>query len=224
MMTKTYVFPDLHGGLFHLGKACDAVIADGLTDNDTMVFLGDYIDRGSHSADVIAGLRSAQMLRDKTVMLSGNHEMMMLSALTEGGEQLGGWLINGGNATIESYRDKLGVIDEAAMKDDAQWFATLPVYHEDAHRVYVHAKVDPSLPLDEQQLRTVHWERYKSEDGTGYNGKHVVHGHEADQRGPITVGDRTCLDTGAIWTGRYVVGVFDDDTPGGPVKVLEVLA
>lgn len=224
MMTKTYAFPDLHGRFDHLLGAIKAVKDDGLTDDDTLVFLGDYIDRGPQSAEIVASLRGLMGDRPNVICLSGNHEYMMVWGLQHGDEQLQGWAVNGGVMTIASYTDGLGDLDQQTMADDCVWFLALPTTHEDAHRVYVHAKVDPSLPLDEQQLKTVHWERYKREDGTGYNGKHVVHGHEADQRGPITVGDRTCLDTGAIWTGRYVVGVFDDDTPGGPVKVLEVLA
>ena len=223
-MTKTYVFPDLHGRLDHLNAALAEVHSVGLTDDDTLVFLGDYIDRGPESAEVVASLRALMGKRPNVVCLSGNHEFMMVWGLQYGDQQLQGWVMNGGGNTVASYTDGLGELDEQTMADDCEWFLGLPTTHEDAHRVYVHAKVDPSSPLDEQDLQTVHWARYETLDGTGYNGKHVVHGHTPNKHGPTTVGSRTCLDVGAVWTGRYVVGVFDDDTPGGPVKVLEVLA
>lgn len=219
-MTMTYVFPDLHGRLDHFNAA---VAAAASPSDDTFVFLGDYIDRGPESAQLVKALRELQEVRPNVICLSGNHEVMMMGGLSEGGDWLNGWLRNGGNTTVESYTDGMGVLDDGAMAEDCAWFASLPIYHEDEHRVYVHAGVEPSLRLVDQPAQIVHWKRYETLDGTGYNGKHVVHGHTPDKIGPKTIGHRTALDVGAVWTGRYVVGVFDDAVAGGPVRVLEVL-
>ena len=221
-MSRTYVFPDLHGRLDHLVNAVNAAHTDGADFNDTMVFLGDYIDRGPDSAQLVATLREFMNVRPNTIALSGNHEYMMVWGMSEGQQQLQGWLANGGVTTIESYTDGLGVRDDAAMADDAVWFVSLPLYHEDKHRVYVHAGVIPGVPLEDQSMEALHWMRYQRLDGAGYDGKHVVHGHTPDKNGPVTTGHRTALDVGGYRTGRYVVAVFEDDVAGGPVRVLEV--
>lgn len=221
-MSRTYVFPDLHGRLDHYANALIAVGKDGIGIDDTLVLLGDYIDRGPDSAQLVAAIRTMVDIRPNTIALSGNHEFMMIWGMSEGQQQLQGWLANGGVTTIESYTDGLGVRDDAAMADDAVWFVSLPLYHEDKHRVYVHAGVIPGVPLEDQSMEALHWMRYQSLDGAGYDGKHVVHGHTPDKNGPVTTGHRTALDVGAIWTGRYVVAVFEDDVAGGPVRVLEV--
>jgi len=223
-MTLTYVFPDLHGRLDHLTAALTACNDDGMSTSDTIVFLGDYIDRGPQSSQLVKALRALSAERDGVICLSGNHEMMMLWGLHEGDEQTKGWMQNGGVTTLESYSDGQGNIDLDAMADDATWFATLPTFHEDAHRVYVHAGVNPLVDLPGQIMKDLHWHRYDALNGEGYRGKHVVHGHTPDRTGPVTFGNRTAMDVGAVWTGRYVVGVFDDNVPGGPVRVLEVLA
>lgn len=220
-MSMTYVFPDLHGRLDLFRKA---VVAAACTSEDTFVFLGDYIDRGLDSAELVSELRDLQEGRPNVICLSGNHEMMMLWGLTEGDAQLDGWIANGGVSTIESYRDGMGELDEEAMKHDVEWFASLPTFHEDKHRVYVHAGVNPLIPLDKQEMRTLHWHRYPDTDTSSYDGKHIVHGHTPDKNGPVTYGNRTALDVGAVSTGRYVVAVFHDSKPGGPVRVIEVLA
>lgn len=221
-MSRTYVFPDLHGRLDHFVNALIAVSDDDVGGDDTMVFLGDYIDRGPESAQLVAALRDLVTYRPKTIALSGNHEYMMIWGMSEGDQQFQGWMVNGGIATIESYTNGLGELDKHAMADDAVWFVSLPLFHEDAHRVYVHAGVIPGTPLEDQSMEALHWHRYSRTHDHGHFGKHIVHGHTPDKNGPVTTGDRTALDVGAYKTGRYVVAVFEDDTAGGPVRVLEV--
>lgn len=223
-MTMTYAFPDLHGRRDHFREATSLVAAHAGDRPHTLVFLGDYIDRGPESAQLVADLRELKGRDDlRVVILSGNHEMMMLWALgDETGQAAIQWKQNGGNTTIESYRNAAGDIDEARVVSDARWFVDLPMIYSDRHRVYVHAQVDPNRSLDDQPGDVLHWGRYSKDDGRGHGELHVVHGHTPDKNGPVTTGQRTCLDVGACWTGRYVVGVFDDDLPGGPVEVLEV--
>ena len=221
-MSRTYVFPDLHGRLDHFVNAVHAAFVDDADRDSTMVFLGDYIDRGPESAQLVAALRDLVRSRPKTIALSGNHEYMMIWGMSEGDQQFQGWMVNGGIATIESYTNGLGELDKHAMADDALWFVSLPLFHEDAHRVYVHAGVIPGTPLEDQSMEALHWLRYHRLDGMGFNGKHVVHGHTPDTKGPVTTGHRTALDVGAYKTGRYVVAVFEDDVAGGPVRLLEV--
>lgn len=226
-MSMTYVFPDLHGRLDQFAAAMRAVGDDCISTDDTLVFLGDYIDRGPESAQLIKELRKLSETRDKVICLSGNHEMMMIWALHLGEKMVAQWVANGGDKTLESYTSTDGSIDIDAMQDDADWFMHLPAVHQDDHRVYVHAGVAgdwQELDTEDLDTQTLHWHRYGALDCHGYRGKHVVHGHTPDRTGPVTFGNRTAMDVGAVWTGRYVVGVFDDNVPGGPVRVIEVTA
>ena len=66
------------------------------------------------------------------------------------------------------------------------------------------------------------WKRYPKGFSDGYGERHVVHGHDNFPEGPLLLQGRTNLDTLAWRTGRLVIGVFDDDRPGGPVDFIEV--
>lgn len=199
-MSKTCVITDIHGRWDAL-KALLAQVPEGAK----LVFLGDYIDRGSQSAEVVKLVRSLD-----AVCLRGNHEDMMCDPDTMGGT----WTANGGSATVESYRDPLnGEVNVGQMEDDAAWFESLQRVHNDAHRVYVHAAVDERYSLENQPEKITQWARYLNDVDIGWRGKHVVHGHTP---GIVQLTNRTCLDGGK----RLTCGVFDDDVAGGPVELL----
>lgn len=103
-----------------------------------------------------------------------------------------------------------------------EWLEALPLMHIDLHRVYVHASVDPRLPLNQQPEQACLWYLYDDEDEGGHGDFHVVHGHEHFVSGPVLKKHRTNIDTFAWSTGRLVVAVFDDDVAGGPVELIEI--
>jgi serine/threonine protein phosphatase 1 len=84
------------------------------------------------------------------------------------------------------------------------------------------AGVDPNCSLDEQDPQDVIWKIYDDRDEGGHGQRHIVHGHHQHADGPILKKNRTNLDTFAWYIGRLVIGVFDDDMPGGPLEILEV--
>ncbi|MGZ3328448.1 MAG: metallophosphoesterase, partial [Xanthobacteraceae bacterium] len=90
----------------------------------------------------------------------------------------------------------------------------LPTIHVDEHRVFVHAGVDPTKPLDEQTDEFMLWHRYPEGADIGHGERHVIHGHTPNPEGPEMLSRRTNLDTLAWKTGRLVIAVFDDHTPG----------
>jgi serine/threonine protein phosphatase 1 len=94
--------------------------------------------------------------------------------------------------------------------------------HVDKDRVYVHAGVDSRVALDEQDPQNLIWKIYDDRDDGGHGQRHVVHGHHQHADGPILKKNRTDLDTFAWYTGRLVVGIFDDHKPGGPIDFIEV--
>lgn len=223
-MTKTYAIADLHGRHDLLLAAIDR-IEQSSHSGGTVVFTGDYVDRGPQSRQIIETLMAGPQAPGwKWICLQGNHEEIMLAGCAGG---LHWWLPNGGGATLISYGAENGSDAREALKlvpaEHLAWIRDLPLYYEDANRVFVHAGVDETLSLAETPAQVLQWHRYERDYPHGYRGKHVVHGHEQYEDGPVLNADRSDFDTLAWWTGRLVVGVFDDDIPGGPVGVIEVV-
>ena len=214
----TYAVPDLHGRFDLLEVALEAIAAHAGSSLQTIVFLGDYVDRGPQSAEVLERLAAGPQDGWRWVCLKGNHEAMMSEALRDCGKR-DWWFDNGGGTTLDSYR---GRGDLAARHLD--WIDRLECVRLDAHRVYVHAGVDPDLPLAAQAERTLLWKRYPAGHVGGFGNRHVVHGHTPDLTGPHVFSGRTALDTLAWSSGRLAVGVFDDTQPGGPIDLIEVRA
>jgi serine/threonine protein phosphatase 1 len=232
-MPNTYVIADLHGRFDLLTKAYDAISehAGGAFAPGTLVHLGDYVDRGWESRQVIDWLKEDAVLPPawRRVCLRGNHEDIMVETLTTG-IRPDWWISNGGGRTLISYgHEREGSYDPSCVPEgDIEWLRKLPRVHTDKHRIYVHAGLQPDIPLAQQNDEKMGWMLYPNgaQDGhTGKDehfGKHVVHGHHQHGEGPLRFTGRTNLDTFAWYTGRLVVGVFDDAVPGGPVDLLEV--
>jgi serine/threonine protein phosphatase 1 len=221
-MSFTYVIPDIHGRDDLLGRAlADISTHSGGGNGGVIVTIGDYVDKGPHSRQVVERLRSG-IAGWNLVALKGNHDAMMVQTLRDQGlrdpAKLASWMEKGGDAALASYGGAPSAVPEAHIA----WLDQLRLMHVDAHRVYVHAGVDPELPLAQQSEATLLWKRYPKEDGAGFGARHVVHGHDNDPDGPLLFEGRTNLDTLAWRTGRLTVGVFDDDRPGGPVDFIVV--
>jgi serine/threonine protein phosphatase 1 len=218
-MGITYAIPDLHGRLDLLEAAIDRIVSHSGRAPATVVTLGDYVDRGPNSREVIERLMGWRSDKLKLVPLKGNHEAMMWQVCNNLAE-LDWWIENGGDATLASYGGKNPRTPPSAH---LQWIAGLALMHVDPYRVFVHAGVDPKVPLDQQSEQTLLWKRYPENFGLGHGHRHVVHGHHANPKAPIVTDGKTNLDGLAWKTGRLVVGVFEDDRPGGASAFLEVL-
>jgi serine/threonine protein phosphatase 1 len=77
--------------------------------------------------------------------------------------------------------------------------------------------------LDGQHAQSMLWDLYPDGHPGGHRTRHVVHGHHQFADGPKVFSGRTDLDTFAWFTGRLVVGVFDDNEPGGAIDFLDVV-
>ncbi|MCV9909939.1 metallophosphoesterase [Brucella sp. HL-2] len=227
-MGKTFAIADLHGRYDLLEKAIEQIELSSHS-GGTVVFTGDYVDRGPHSAQIIDRLMKGpdDTHRWKWVCLQGNHEDMLLQSIKQPLLAVQWWVPNGGGATLISYGAKEGDSIVAAMglipADHIAWLKSLPLMHKDAHRIFVHAAVDETIPLDEQTAHTMQWMLYPDGYQGGHGNRHVVHGHHQFAEGPMLYEGRTDLDTFAWKTGRLVVGVFDDERAGGPASFIEVL-
>jgi serine/threonine protein phosphatase 1 len=223
-MSRTYAIPDIHGRLDLLEAAIAKIVGHSNGEYSTVVTLGDYVDRGPSSRQVIEHLMSWRSDTLKIVNLKGNHEAMMWESCSNLAE-LSWWIENGGDQTLMSYGQTWqdSPNQRIVPRPHLQWIAGLALMHVDRHRVFVHAAVDPKCPLHEQSEQTLLWKRYPNGFAAGHGRHHVVHGHHANPKAPIVTDGKTNLD-GLPWmTGRLVVGVFDDDRPGGASEFLEVI-
>ena len=213
----TFAIADLHGRFDLLQDALVAIdaYAEGHAPAH-VVFLGDYVDRGPESRQIIERLRAGPRGDATWVCLKGNHEDMMMRASRDP-SLMDWWTGNGGDKTLASYHG-------STISPDTHiaWIEALPHIHVDRHRVFVHAGVDPAVPLETQADRVLMWKRYAAGFSEGHGDRHVVHGHHPSENGPRLFAGRTALDTLAWRTGRLVVAVFDDELPGGPIDFIAV--
>jgi serine/threonine protein phosphatase 1 len=216
-MSLTYVIADIHGRDDLLSDALADIGARSGGEAGVIVTIGDYVDKGPGSKGVIDRLLTGVAGGWRLVALKGNHDAMMAEALRDPAK-MPSWLEKGGGAALASY----GGDPAAVPRSHIAWLDQLRLMHVDAHRVYVHAGVDPEIPLDQQSEATLLWKRYPKGFSGGFGSFHVVHGHDNFPNGPLLYDGRTNLDTLAWRTGRLTIGVFDDDRPGGPVDFIVV--
>ena len=216
-MSLTYVIPDIHGRYDLLSEALADITAHSGGEAGAIITLGDYVDRGPQSKEVVDRLLSGVAGGFRFVALKGNHDALMVQALRDPA-MMAAWIEKGGDAALRSY----GGDPAAVPQSHIAWLDQLRLMHLDAHRLYVHAGVDPELPLDRQSEATLLCKRYPKGFSAGYGELHVVHGHDNFPDGPLLYEGRTNLDTLAWRTGRLTVGVFDDDRPGGPIDFIMV--
>lgn len=199
-----FAIGDIHGCYRLLLKALAEVDARSHSPN-TIVFLGDYIDRGPQSREVVEALmRGPTREGDRWICLRGNHEQMMVDTYRKPLEP-GWWLDDGGEATEKSFggRPPEAVID---------WCERLPTSYETATHFFVHAGIRPGLALHLQDDEVKLWIRDKFLDDERDHGKHIVHGHTPNRTAEM-LPNRTNLDSGACFYGTLSVGRFDEPEP-----------
>jgi serine/threonine protein phosphatase 1 len=216
-MSLTYVIPDIHGRHDLLIKALADITARANNEAGIIVTIGDYVDKGPQSKQVIDRLLSGVAEGWRLIALKGNHDAMMVQALRDP-SKMASWIEKGGDTALASYGGDPAAVPQAHIA----WLDGLWLMHVDNHRIYVHAGINPGIPLSEQSEATLLWKRYPKGFSGGFGELHVVHGHDNFPEGPLLYQGRTNLDTLAWRTGRLVIGVFDDDSPGGPVDFIVV--
>jgi serine/threonine protein phosphatase 1 len=172
----------------------------------TFVFLGDYIDRGADSAGVVRYLMELQSrLGPRAIALKGNHEAMALD-VCDGISPESYWRSQGGQATLRSY----GVGHAQDLPEaNLNWFRSLPLSYDDGRRFYVHAGIDPAVPLDAQRERDLIWIREPFLSDRRDYGRLIVHGHTPLETGePDLRANRLNLDTGAVFGGPLSAALF----------------
>lgn len=222
--TVVYAVGDIHGRLDLLDGLHRRMTADARSRGDVRpvaVYLGDYIDRGPRSREVVESLINNPLEGFKTVHLKGNHEDMMLTFLDEP-ESGPRWLANGGFATLASYGvenapcDAEGLIQTAKALAEAlppthlRFLSSLSLTHRIGDYVFVHAGVRPGIALDEQSEEDLIWIRGPFLTSDADHGAVVVHGHTPGPR-PIVKANRICVDTGAYATDVLTCVILEGD-------------
>jgi len=159
---------------------------------DTVIVLGDVIDRGPNTRRAIDLLIELQDNTD-LVFLMGNHEEMLLSiAFRTGQATMEDWLSFGGQESLDSYGGKMKDIPEEHL----EFLATQISYEETETDIFVHAVVDAELPLEEQPPGIMRWGRLTGNELRHCSGKRVVCGHTCQQSGvPLVFDGWVCIDT-----------------------------
>ncbi|WP_026619817.1 serine/threonine protein phosphatase 1 (plasmid) [Ensifer sp. WSM1721] len=207
----TFAVGDIHGCLGQLEILLTGI--EAAAPGGRVIFLGDLVDRGPDSRGVVERIMAGpQNPAWQWLTLKGNHEEMLLSA-RKGVAEMATWLLNGGEETLASYG---GAIPLSHLV----WMTELPSIIIERHRIFVHACVDENIPLEEQGDDILLWMRTDPNYSGSYWGKHVCHGHTPSRSNPRTVGNRTNVDSGAVFGGVLSCAVFDDDRPGGPIDFL----
>jgi diadenosine tetraphosphatase ApaH/serine/threonine PP2A family protein phosphatase len=219
---RIYAIGDIHGRddlLLRLHGLIRADLDASPAVRPIAVYLGDYVDRGPGSFEVLDHLVN-DPLPFESVALKGNHEDMMLSFLDGDADPM--WLYNGGIETLASYRIALsghqfGAFDLQSIREGL--LAALPESHRRflnalelslarGDYFFVHAGVRPGRPLDQQDPREMMWIRGRFLGSQTDFGKRVVHGHTITAE-PEVKFNRIGIDTGAFATGRLTCLVLE---------------
>lgn len=201
MMNKIFAIADIHGCLDKLQRLIRDIKADPV--NDTLVFIGDYIDRADGSKEVVDYILRLEKTYQKMICLRGNHETMLLRYLQGVEEDI--YLANGGLATLNAY----GILRSDAPRerkkkipaDHLRFFKSLLPYYETDQFIFVHAGLIPGIPLAEQSLYDLQWVRQTFIDSDYDFGKRVVFGH-THFSAPLITANKIGIDTGAVYGGR----------------------
>ena len=194
-MKKIFAIGDIHGCYGRLKKLMEKIPID--FSRDTLVFIGDYIDRGPHSVEVVDYLIHLQSRIPEVVFLKGNHEDM-LDKFINGADRFT-YLLNGGQKTLDSYLMKPVQSEFFPIPPDhMDFFKSLKLFYETEDFIFVHAGLRPKVPLETQKAEDLLWIRDKF-ISTKYDfGKRVIFGHTPLKK-PLVETNKIGIDTGAVY-------------------------
>lgn len=222
---RVYAVGDVHGRVDLFERLVGQIREDNAGRERArvrLILLGDLVDRGPQSAELVRRCMAFAARTDRFVVLKGNHEAMMAQAI--GGDQLAlsYWLRAGGDAALSSWgvpddlvaggpslellRAARGQVPEAVL----HWVRGLPLTHQVGGYLFVHAGVRPDVALAEQTEEDLLWIRREFLESGVDHGLVVVHGHSVTDRvseRPNRIG----IDTGAYRTGRLTALGLEGD-------------
>jgi serine/threonine protein phosphatase 1 len=201
-MTRILAIGDIHG----CHRSFDSLLSLVQPKrDDLLVTLGDYVDRGPRSSQVLDMLidleRSHQL-----IPLRGNHETMMMAA-RNGMVDARRWMLSGGSETLDSYKGRNGKIAQLEDIPKKHWdflCQRLRPYFETSDYIFVHGTLDPQLSMEKQTTTLLEWTGFSSLNSKHLSGKVVICGHETQDDGIPRYNDfGVCIDTGA-WNDGWL--------------------
>lgn len=202
---RYFVIGDIHGCLSHLERMMEELRPRLRPEEDALVFIGDYIDRGPDPRGVVERILRIREEFPHVICIMGNHEDMFLTWVTTG-RDLDLYLFNGGGVTIRSYQEG-GQF--RLPPEHLRFISSLPLYYETEDYIFVHAGLRPGVPLEQQDRFDLLWIREDFIHSSYDFGKLVIFGHTPLRR-PLVMKNKIGIDTGAVY--------------GGPLTCLELPA
>lgn len=222
---RVYAIGDIHGRDDLFEKMIDLIRADHHARSSadlTLVLLGDLVDRGPQSAQVVERAMNLRNEFPNVRYLIGNHEECFLASLTGNVRRLRYFMRIGGDATVQSYWPDDEDFSEASFEEVADRLPQLvPAAHveflgkgedmvEIGDYVFVHAGIRPGVPLEKQATADLRWIREDFLDHLGDYGKMVVHGHSISAR-PDEQANRIGVDIGAFRSGALAALAIEEN-------------
>ena len=222
---RVYAIGDIHGRDDLLAELLDKIaldLAEAPARRPIFVFLGDLIDRGPGSCEVVERLRLLDASPAQTFFLAGNHEEALLRILGGDSRFASDWLGFGGRECLESYgvdgraiaamnaRDAGRAIQNAIPANHTAFLRSFGDTLQVGDYLFVHAGIRPGIPLSRQSQADLRWIRGAFLDDARDHGVVVVHGHTITA-GVDDVGNRIGIDTGAYRSGILTALVLERD-------------
>ena len=209
---RLYAIGDVHGCLEQLQSAHEDIRADLAcrpVGDWRIIHVGDYIDRGPDSRNVVEFLAAATG-DERIICLRGNHDQMLLDCLAGEEDVIPIWRRNGAAETLESYGLNETVLDEAPVlaaemrraipKAHIAFFDNLPHSARYGDYFFCHAGIEPGLPLAQQTDTTLIWIRDAFLKNADEHEAVIIHGHTPADTDKIRP-NRINIDTGAVYGG-----------------------
>ncbi len=202
-MGQLFAIGDIHG----CAREIEALVAAlPLAPGDTLVCVGDYIDRGPDSRGVIDLLRDvARQPGLETIFLKGNHEDMCLGFLGHGGRWGEAWLLNGGAATLKSYgidaRAEGTEVAASLPRPHVEFLAALKPWFRDPDHLIVHAGIRPGRTWEAQEEEDLFWIREEFILAPHALPETVVFGHTPHRSVLVDLPYKIGIDTGCVYGG-----------------------
>lgn len=239
---RTIAIGDVHGDLPALETLLSRLPT--LDASDTLLFVGDYVDRGPDPAGVVRRVRALpQQTAARVVLLRGNHEDAWLKACREGAPE---FVLPRGNGCYTTYRSFTGGLPPAREDDPTaeemrsmaagaffpadvvEWMKALAFFHEDAHAIYVHAGLPFEggrwiHPSEVKELKPLLWQRSRT-FYQSYEGKRVVFGHTPVKRLPQEQSKLTPDDVVDAYLTPSLAGIDTGAGMGGFLSAIELPA
>lgn len=224
---RVYAIGDVHGRVDLLRQMHATILADAARAVPgtalQVIYLGDYVDRGLHSREVL-DLLLEPLPGCRCIYLRGNHDQQFLDFLSNPAAGPA-WLRFGGDATIYSYGVRVPDTLNGTERIERMWLElrqAVPARHvaflqslrfayEVGDYAFVHAGVDPAKPLSAQTRDDLLWIRDAFLDSECDFGRVIVHGHSIS-RDPDVRGNRIGIDTGACYSNRLTCLVLEGQT------------